>query len=50
MAGRVLPVEVVAQHVVDAVKRNELYILPHEESRMYVQRRFERIDRAYGGG
>jgi NAD(P)-dependent dehydrogenase (short-subunit alcohol dehydrogenase family) len=50
LAGRVLPVEVVAEHVVHAVKRNELYILPHEESRVYVQRRFERIERAFGVG
>ncbi len=47
LAGRVLPVEVVAADVVDAIKRNRLYIVPHAESRPFVRRRFERIDAAY---
>ena len=46
-AGRVLPVEDVAVDVVDAIKRNRLYIVPHEESRGFVRRRYERIDAAY---
>ncbi|HJN93663.1 MAG TPA: short-chain dehydrogenase, partial [Dehalococcoidia bacterium] len=33
--------------VVDAVKANRLYILPHEESRVSIRRRFERIDRTF---
>jgi NAD(P)-dependent dehydrogenase (short-subunit alcohol dehydrogenase family) len=49
LAGRVLPVEEVAADVVDAIKRNRLYIVPHAESRAFVRRRFERIDRAYEG-
>ena len=47
LAGRVLPVEVVAADVVDAIKRNRLYIVPHAESRPFVRRRFDRIDAAY---
>ena len=46
-AGRVLPVEVVAADVVDAIKRNRLYIVPHAESRAFVRRRFARIDAGY---
>lgn len=46
-AGAVIPVEGVAQMVVDAMKTNELYVLPHAESRQYVQRRFTRIDQSF---
>jgi NAD(P)-dependent dehydrogenase (short-subunit alcohol dehydrogenase family) len=46
-AGAVIPVEGVARMVVQAMKTNELYVLPHEESRQYVQRRFSRIDNSY---
>lgn len=47
LAGRVLSVDDVAADVVDAIKRNRLYIVPHAESRQFVRRRFERIERAY---
>jgi len=47
LAGRVLSVDEVAARVVAAIEDNQLYILPHEESREFVRRRFERIDRAY---
>ena len=47
LAGRVLTVDEVAAKVVAAIEDNQLYILPHEESREFVRRRFERIDRAY---
>ncbi len=47
LAGRVLSVDEVAARVVAAIENNQLYILPHEESREFVRRRFERIDRAY---
>jgi NAD(P)-dependent dehydrogenase (short-subunit alcohol dehydrogenase family) len=47
MAGRVLPVEEVAKQVVAAIGTDRLYIVPHEESRVSVRRRFERIDRAF---
>ena len=47
LAGRVLDVEDVATQVVDAIIANRLYILPHEESRTPIRRRFERIDQTY---
>ena len=47
MAGRVLPVEEVAALTVDAVLTNRLYVLPHDESRASIRRRFERIDRTF---
>jgi len=47
MAGRVIGVEEVAAVVVDGIKRNRLYLLPHAESREMIRRRFERIDRAF---
>ena len=47
LAGRVLDVDDVAAHVVDAIIANRLYILPHEESRTPIQRRFERIDQTF---
>jgi hypothetical protein len=33
--------------VVRAIDHNQLYIVPHEESRQFIRRRFERIDRAF---
>lgn len=48
MAGRILPVETVAAEVVAAIGTDRLYIVPHEESRAMIRRRFERIDRAFG--
>ena len=47
LAGRVLNVEDVAAQVVDAIIANRLYILPHEESRTPIRRRFERIDQTF---
>lgn len=47
LAGRVLDVEDVATQVVDAIVANRLYILPHEESRTPIRRRFERIDQTF---
>jgi len=49
LAGRTLPVDEVAALVVKGIKENRLYILPHEESRGFIRRRFERIDRAFEG-
>ncbi|MPY93367.1 MAG: SDR family NAD(P)-dependent oxidoreductase [Acidimicrobiia bacterium] len=46
-AGRVLDVEDVAAEVLDAVRRNRLYIVPHAESRRFVENRFNRIMAAY---
>ena len=47
LAGRVLDVDDVARQVLRAIDENRLYILPHEESRAFIRRRFERIDRAF---
>lgn len=47
LAGRVVDVDDVAAMVVQAVVDNDLYILPHEESRRYVQNRFNRIEAAF---
>lgn len=47
LAGRVLDVDDVAAQVIDAVVANRLYILPHEESRRPIRRRFERIDQTF---
>jgi short-subunit dehydrogenase len=47
LAGRVLEVDDVAALTVDAIEHNRLYVLPHEESRESIRRRFERIDRTF---
>lgn len=47
LSGGVLDVNDVAQMTVDAMLANRLYVLPHEESRGFVRRRFERIDRTF---
>ena len=47
MAGSVLPVEDVARLTVEAIVAERLYVLPHEESRDSIRRRFERIDRTF---
>lgn len=49
LAGRVLPVEVVAAAVDDAIFTERLYVLPHDESRSMIQRRFARIESAFAG-
>jgi NAD(P)-dependent dehydrogenase (short-subunit alcohol dehydrogenase family) len=47
LAGPVIEVDGVARLTVDAIEQNRLYILPHEESRASIRRRFERIDRTF---
>ena len=47
LAGRVISVEEVAERVVAGIDANELYILPHSESREFVRRRFTRIDESF---
>jgi NAD(P)-dependent dehydrogenase (short-subunit alcohol dehydrogenase family) len=44
---RVFDAGYVAELTVDAILANRLYVLPHEESRDSIRRRFERIDRAF---
>jgi len=47
LAGRVLEVDDVAALTVDAIEQNRLYVLPHEESRESIRRRFARIDKTF---
>jgi len=47
LAGAVLDVDDVAARVVAAIDNRQLYILPHAESRQYIRKRFERIDRSF---
>jgi NAD(P)-dependent dehydrogenase (short-subunit alcohol dehydrogenase family) len=47
MAGEVMKPEDVAMLVVDAVLDNRLYILPHDDSRDLIRRRFQRIDATF---
>lgn len=47
MSGRVLPVGDIATRFVEAAQAGELYVVPHEESREMIRRRFDRIDRAF---
>jgi len=47
LAGAVLNVDDVAAMVVRAIDDKQLYILPHQESRQFIRRRFERIDRTF---
>lgn len=48
LAGKVLDVDEVAGQIVEAIGTDQLYILSHPESRTPIQRRFARIDRAFG--
>ncbi|MEM1335493.1 MAG: SDR family NAD(P)-dependent oxidoreductase [Actinomycetota bacterium] len=47
MAGRTLDADAAADLVVDSIRTRELYLFTHEESRRFIQRRFERIDAAF---
>lgn len=47
MAGDVMKPEDVATVVVDAILANRLYILPHDDSRDLIRRRFQRIDATF---
>ena len=47
MSGSVVAVEEVADLVVDGIRNNRLYLFPHPESREFIRRRFDRIDRAF---
>lgn len=48
LEGRTLPVEPVGDLVVDAIRRNDLYIITHKETEAFVERRFDRIKQAIG--
>ena len=47
MAGVVMIPDEVATKVVDAIIANRLYILPHDDSRELIRRRFQRIDATF---
>ena len=47
LIGRYLMPEDVAGCVLRAVKANRLYVIPHEEARLPLRRRFERMDKAF---
>jgi hypothetical protein len=47
MAGGVLAVSEVASQVIAAIDDDRLYVLPHPESRPFIQRRFSRIDASF---
>jgi len=47
LAGRIIAVDDVARMTVDAIVPNRLYVLPHEESREPIRRRFQRIDHTF---
>ena len=47
LAGQVIDVATVAEMTVDAMEAGRLYVLPHEESRGFIRRRFDRIDRTF---
>ena len=44
LSGRELPVDVVGDLVVEAVRRKDLYIQTHREAREFLRRRWERLD------
>jgi NAD(P)-dependent dehydrogenase (short-subunit alcohol dehydrogenase family) len=47
MAGEVMKPEDVATVVVEAILANRLYILPHDDSRDLIRRRFQRVDATF---
>jgi NAD(P)-dependent dehydrogenase (short-subunit alcohol dehydrogenase family) len=46
LMGRTLSPESVADLVVAAIRKNQLYVIPHEESLDAIRKRFQRIERA----
>lgn len=49
MTGSVMPTDEIAEQVLAAIGTDRLYLIPHEESRAPIQRRFARIDAAFNG-
>jgi NAD(P)-dependent dehydrogenase (short-subunit alcohol dehydrogenase family) len=50
LQGGTVTADDVAARVVDGIRAGDLYILTHPESRTFIRRRFERIDRAFETG
>ena len=49
LVGGTIDTPEVAERVLRAIRGDELYIITHDTSREYIRRRFERIDRSFGG-
>jgi NAD(P)-dependent dehydrogenase (short-subunit alcohol dehydrogenase family) len=47
VAGRVLSPDEIATAAIGAMEKNQLYVLPHDESREFIKRRFDRIDHTF---
>ncbi len=47
IVGETMKADEVAERVLEGIRTGRLYILPHEESRPFIRRRFERIDRTF---
>ncbi len=47
IVGETMKADEVAERVLEGIRTGRLYILPHEESRPFIRRRFERIDRSF---
>ncbi|MGH7320275.1 MAG: SDR family NAD(P)-dependent oxidoreductase [Candidatus Rokuibacteriota bacterium] len=50
LIGRTLTPDEVAEQVLDAIRTGELYVITHQESLPFIQRRFERIEQAIRRG
>ncbi|MFN3232905.1 MAG: SDR family NAD(P)-dependent oxidoreductase [Alphaproteobacteria bacterium] len=50
LSGGVIEAPEVADRVVRAIKNGELYILTHDDSREFIRRRFDRIDKSFDIG
>ena len=50
LAGAVIEAPEVADRVVRAIKNDELYIITHGDSRPFIRRRFDRIDKSFDVG
>ncbi len=47
MAGDMLSAEDAAELVLQGIRENKLYLFTHDDSREFIRRRFERMDRAF---
>ena len=47
MAGDMLGPDVAADLVLKGIRENQLYLFTHPESRGFIRRRFERMDRVF---
>jgi short-subunit dehydrogenase len=48
LVGGMITAEEVAEQVLEGIRKEKLYIFTHEAMREYIQRRFARLDRAFG--